>query len=87
IGWPDWNRVSKQKPRFGSDTNIHYEKYKSTGIQDKLVEYDQELAAHYQTEGRQTQDAAWTGIVASRFNAPRRPHLRTTLEEMGFSFD
>jgi nitroreductase len=87
IGWPDWDRVHKQKPRFDPDINIHYEQYESTGVQEKLLEYDQKLANHYQTEGRQTQDAAWTGIIASRFNTPRRPHLKTTMEELGFSFD
>ena len=87
IGWPDWDRVSKQKPRFNPDINIHYEKYDSSSVTENLNAYDNELSSHYRSEGRQTQDAAWTGIIANRLNEARRPHLKVVLEELGFKLD
>lgn len=87
IGWPDWDNVKNQKPRFKEDVIIHREKYDKNSIADHLKNYDKTLKDHYASEGRGTLDAAWTGIIASRFNQIRRPQLKTTLENMGFLFD
>jgi nitroreductase len=87
IGWPDWENVKNQKPRFEEDIIIHREKYEQKNVLSKLKDYDKALSDHYKAEGRNINDDAWTGIVASRFNQKRRPELRNTLEGMGFSFD
>lgn len=85
LGWPE--KVSQQKPRLEVDVNIHYEKYDVSEIKSKITGYDRELAEFYRSEGRQTPDAAWSGVVARGFSSPRRPHLRGEIEEMGFRFD
>jgi hypothetical protein len=86
MGWPDYKRVKPQKPRMTDEAIIHLEKYNQEQILEKLSKYDMELANHYRAEGRNTPDAAWTGIISKRFSASRRPHLRGTLEELGFHF-
>ncbi|MCE7733861.1 MAG: NADPH-dependent oxidoreductase [Candidatus Heimdallarchaeota archaeon] len=85
IGWPE--KISQQKPRLQDNVNIHYEKYDTSQIKDKITGYDEELAEFYRSEGRETPDAAWSGVVAKGFSQIRRPHLRGEMEEMGFRFD
>ena len=87
IGWPDWVRVKDQKPRFNEDLIIHREKYDSREISNRLKNYDKVLKDHYKSEGRETPESAWTGIISKSFNQVRRPELKSTLESMGFSFD
>lgn len=87
LGWPDAARVKPQKPRLQEDVMIHYEQYDQRDMSAELAEYDAALAQHYRDEGRETPDAAWTGVIARKFSTPRRPQLRQTLENMGFSLD
>jgi FMN reductase (NADPH) len=87
IGYYDEERKPDQKPRFPEDVMIHFERYDMTHLTEQLDAYDAELAAHYRGEGRDTPDAAWTRPIAERFATPPRPHLRETLEAMGFSFE
>ncbi|MHA2252118.1 MAG: hypothetical protein ACXAD7_17265, partial [Candidatus Kariarchaeaceae archaeon] len=72
---------------LASNVNIHYEKYDSSSVTEGISAYDNSLSSHYRSEGRQTQDAAWTGIIASRLSEARRPHLKKVLEDLGFRFD
>ncbi len=87
IGWPNWEDVKNQKPRFNENAIIHHEKYDKNNVIENLKNYDKTLNDHYSTEGRDTPNAAWTGIIASRFNQVRRPELKSTLETMGFLFE
>lgn len=86
IGWPDWQNVKNQKPRLPEKAIIHHEQYYP--IEDQVLQgYDSELFDHYEAQGRNAHKDAWTGIIATRFSTPRRPHLRSDLEELGFQFD
>lgn len=85
LGWPA--KRPEQKPRLPEDLIIHYERYNADDPAEKLREHDAELAAHYREQGRETPDAAWTGVMAQKFGKPNRPELRPTLERMGFNFD
>lgn len=85
MGYPAEN--PPQKPRMQEDLIIHYDRYDNSDPRDKLQAYDEALAEHYRAQGRRSPDAAWTGIIAQRFSAPRRPMLRSILEKMGFHFD
>lgn len=87
LGWPATDKIPPQKPRMPESLIIHHERYDTTDPAEKLREYDATLAAHYRSEGRTTPDAAWTRIIADKFSTPRRPHLRTILEKLGFRFD
>ncbi len=83
MGWPD--EQPPQKPRLPEKAIIHYERYGDTG--DVLESYDRELAEHYRGQGRETPDAAWTGVIARNISAPRRPFQKEVLEKRGFNFD
>jgi nitroreductase len=85
IGWP--SHRSPQKPRLSEELMIHYERYDDEKVEEKLRTHDAELAAHYRSEGRNTPDAAWTGVMADKFSTPRRPDLKTVLEKLGFRFE
>lgn len=85
IGYPAERPA--QKPRLPEAEVVHYERYHEP-INDTLLRgYDMALAAHYRKEGRETPDAAWTGVMAKQFNQPRRPFLRSVLEKLGFNFN
>lgn len=87
IGYVEENQRPQQKPRLPENLIIHYEQYDTADPAAQLHAHDAELAAHYRSEGRETPDAAWTGVIAEKFSQPQRPHLRETLEKMGFRFD
>ena len=85
LGWPDETQRPKQKPRLPQDLIIHFEEYDTSDPAEKLQGHNEELAAHY---GKASlNNAAWTGVIADKFSTPKRPHLRETLEKMGFSFE
>jgi nitroreductase len=85
IGWPA--ERPKQKPRLPEEAVVHFERYDSSQREPHLREYDLALARHYRSQGHSTLDAAWTGVIAGKYPAPRRPHLRGVLEKLGFSLD
>lgn len=87
LGWPDPSRIPPQKPRLPEEMIIHYEKYDSVDATPNLAAYDQALVDHYEALGRNLHESAWTGPIARRLQNPPRPHLRSTLEKMDFSFD
>jgi nitroreductase len=86
IGWPDATRIPPQKPRLPTELVIHYEQYNTSDPYDLLEQYDRDLAAHYSSQNRNLNEAAWTGVIADRLSKPRRPNLRPELEAMGFVF-
>ena len=85
LGWPA--EEPPQKPRMPLSLIVHREQYDEAALDSELREYDATLAAHYRSEGRKSPDAAWSGVVARGFSRPRRAELRSTLEELGFSFE
>lgn len=87
IGWPDATRIPPQKPRLPAELVIHYEQYNTSDPYDLLEQYDRDLAAHYSSQNRNLNEAAWTGVIADRLSKPRRPNLRPELEAMGFVFE
>jgi len=84
IGWPSVR--PPQKPRFGPGLNVFYEEY-GTISEEQLRDYDKKLAEHYRSQGRNTPDDAWSGIIARKVSSRRRAELREQLEKMGFSLD
>lgn len=74
------------KPRMKSELIIHREKYVER-TSDDLIGYDKELAEFYRANGKESPDAAWTGVVARQLENTKRPDLKNTLETMGFSLD
>lgn len=87
LGWPDPDKIPPQKPRLPEDLVIHYERYADEDLTSRLEDHDAELAEHYQRLGRNLHNAAWTGVMADKFDSPRRADLRETLEAMGFRFE
>lgn len=86
IGWPDEALRTPQKPRLQEDSIIHFERYSPVN-EAALAEHDTELAEHYRGQGRETPDAAWTGVVARKFSRKNREYLRDVLEDQGFNFE
>lgn len=87
LGYPDDEKQAPQKPRLPEQVVIHEERYQTEGLAEQLSAHDEELAAHYRRLGRNQHNAAWTGVIAHKFSKPSRPHLRQTLESMGFVLD
>lgn len=75
-----------QKPRLPHGIVVHYDQYQPAD-DAALAAHDAELAAHYESQGRNAHPAAWTGFNARKFNEPQRPFLRQVLESRGFRFD
>lgn len=87
LGFPDQEKYPPQKPRLPENLIIHHEQYNSEDTTEQLKAHDVELGKHYESLGRNLSKDAWTGVMASKFNTPRRPEMRETLESMGFRFD
>jgi len=88
IGWPADNAIPESlKPRLPEPLVIHYEQYNDENPKPYIDKYDMELADYYGQQNRNQHQAAWSGPIAKRLINPSRPHLRQTLEEMGFSLD
>ena len=84
LGWPA--EAPKQKPRMDYETVVHFERYRTEGLDDALDAYDAALAAHYDAVGKKTTRDSWTHDIDQKFAAPRRDKLRQFLKEMGFDF-
>lgn len=88
IGWPtDDAKPATLKPRLPEELVIHHEQYSQADPRPLINEYNTALADYYGQQDRNQDEAAWSGPIAKRLNTPRRPHMRQTLEEMGFQFD
>jgi nitroreductase len=86
IGWPKpRDNATTLKPRLPQKLVIHREQYDSADPRPLIAAYDEQLAEFYQN--RNQHSAAWSGPIAKRLKKPGRPHLRPTLESMGFSFE
>lgn len=85
MGWPADR--PPQKPRLPQETVIHFERYSHEDPTAALAAYDRDLAQHYRDEGRSTPDAAWTGVIASKFSHFNRPELKAILAKLGLRFD
>ena len=87
LGWPIEDAIPPQKPRLPEDLVVHFERYSTESEREKIAEHDKDLANHYESLGRNLAAAAWSGPIAKRLKNPARPHLRKTLEALGFRFD
>ncbi|MCA9881628.1 MAG: NADPH-dependent oxidoreductase [Anaerolineae bacterium] len=87
LGWPDEEQIPPQKPRLPEELVIHYERYDDSNTATQLQQHDAELAAHYESLGRNLNSAAWTGVVADKYSNPRRPFLREVLTKLGMNFE
>ena len=88
IGWPADDAVTAElKPRLPEALVIHHEQYDQAEPRPLIEQYDAQLAAYYGQQNRNQHLAAWSGPIAKRLSKAVRPHLRQTLEQMGFRFD
>ena len=88
IGWPTDGAVpAALKPRLPEALIIHHEQYDQHDPHALIAQYDAELADYYSHQNRNQHPAAWSGPIAKRLDTPSRPHLRPTLEKMGFRFE
>lgn len=85
IGWPAGASPITFKPRLPESLVIHHEQYDSTDPRPRITHYNEALAEFYGQRNQET--AAWSGPIAKRLKTPKRPHLRQTLEDMGFLFE
>ena len=84
LGWPG-ETVPPQKPRFQPGVTVHRERYGDTA--GGIAAYDAALAAHYRGQGRETDDASWSGEIAKKFTTQPRAGLRAALLARGFDFE
>ena len=88
IGWPAEDAISAElKPRLPEALVIHHEQYDQAEPRPLIEQYNAQLAAYYGQQNRNQHPAAWSGPIAKRLSKAVRPHLRQTLEQMGFRFD
>jgi len=85
IGWPEASAIPPQKPRLPKALVIHREKYRSGDMAALLEDYDRELAGQYAAQGRNLNQAAWSGPVARNLSRVLRPRNLSVLAEMGFN--
>lgn len=87
LGWPKHEKSAELKPRFEKDVIVYEERYEvDRDITADIAQYNQQLADFYESRGHNLDKDAWSAPIANQLQNPRRPDLRKTLEEMGFSF-
>lgn len=88
LGWP--KDVPPQKPRMPYEGMVHLEKFGNhpggVTMEQSLAEYDRQLADHYRSQGRQTNDDSWTAELVAKFAVQPRPKLRDEVASQGFDF-
>ena len=85
IGWPADDAIpANLKPRLPESLIIHHEHYNKEDPKPLIESYDEDLAEYYGQQNRNQHTSAWSGPIAKRLVNPSRPHLRKTLEAMGF---
>lgn len=89
LGWPALDpREHGLKPRLPRELVIHRDEYSDDGARDLVEQYNSDIGAFYNRQGRNTDaESAWTGPVARGAATPRYPSLRNALDDMGFGFD
>ncbi len=87
IGWPDMDNYPAQKPRLPEQCMIHYEQYQQVDLRPIIEQYDQDLHDHYEKHTSSQHASAWSGPIAKQLVNPRRPHLKSSLEALGFNLD
>ncbi len=85
VGWP--KKAPRAKPRQPLSAFIHHETYDASNRSSALEQYDRELHAFYNSQGRQTPERSWTRTVADKFSVPNRKHLRQQLNQLGFELE
>ena len=84
LGWPD--EAPQQKPRMDFGGLVHREQYDAAGALAVIDDYDQALAQHYESVGKQTTPDSWSHEVDAKFHVQPREGLRAALAELGFNF-
>lgn len=85
LGFPDGN-APKQKPRMPRPGIVHLETYDHTASKAGIDVYNDQLRAHYETIGKETNTDSWTYEVDSKFTARPRNTLRAALKRLGLDF-
>jgi nitroreductase len=87
LGWPDKTNIPPQKPRLPKEVVIHHEQYNNDNIASSIEQYDQDLASHYESLGKNLSRSAWSGPLSKNLARPLRPEGIVLLREMGFNIN
>ena len=85
LGFPD-GTPPKQKPRMPRPGIVHQESYDHTASKAGIDIYNNQLRAHYEAIGKETNTDSWTHEVDSKFAARPRNTLRAALKRLGLDF-
>ncbi len=84
LGYPA--ETPKQKPRMPVSGIVHYERYDAAAALQSIDPYNARLKAHYDSVGKDSNDASWTFEVDAKFSTRPRDGLRAALKTRGFDF-
>lgn len=88
VGWPAGDPLANGlKPRLPADLVIHFDSYSDDDVVEQVLQYNGELKAFYESQGRNLDDAAWTDPISRGSARLRYASLREELEGRGLSFD
>ena len=92
LGWPD--SAPFIRPRLPLETILHWETYDTHGEAQALEDYDRAMVQTGIYKGRQVpvpgidgevEDYSWQEHSARRMSNPVRIHMRSTVDDQGFS--
>ncbi|WP_293765108.1 NADPH-dependent oxidoreductase [uncultured Aquitalea sp.] len=84
LGYVDQD--SSVKPRLPRDSFVHAEAYQTAGLEERIQQYDQQLAAYWQDIGR-AEGQPWSANVAQFYRSVYFPQVAPVAREQGFGFD
>lgn len=84
MGVPD--EQHEVKPRLPVDAILHENGYNSEKYQTLLQNYDKTLEEYYASRSSNQKATNWTKSMAEFLKVPRRTHLKTFLQDKGFTW-
>lgn len=84
MGVPD--EQHEVKPRLPVDAILHENSYNTEKYQTLLPAYDKTLEEYYASRSSNQKATNWTKSMAEFLKVPRRTHLKTFLQDKGFTW-
>lgn len=81
LGWPD--ERNPVKPRMPVELVLHQDRY-SDPPDERIAEYDRQMAAYYAARGSQVRQSDWSQTTAGAMQGKKREHILDFLHARGF---
>ncbi len=83
LGWPDQDPA--RKPRLPLSVTLKEERYDSSGDDEGIAAYDEQMRAYYLERTGGKLDRTWSSDMSALLGKESRPHMRAYLDTQGLA--